>query len=216
VQKVSVGRVDLEELEAGLTGPTGRAGERLDDAWNLRCVQLGGNRIRGPERNRAGGDRLPAAGLGRNGAAAFPGRLGARLAPGVRQLDAWNRGPAVSRIVRSGPGRRYARPSRCPGRSARCAHAAPPRQPRRSRPPPRHRPASQMHQVPIAGKAILGGILGHGATAIRFEIGRREWSVARRGARWVPCFEYAPNSMSHSTAHFHAIMQWKGTIWLSK
>ena len=136
--------------------------EALDDAWNLRCVQLGGNRIRGPERNRAGGDRLPAAGLGRNGAAAFPGRLGARLAPGVRQLDAWNRallfhescdpGQAADMLVL--PDAQVVRRD-APTRLHRGSLADHGRR-------PAHRPASQMHQVPIAGKAILGGILGHG------------------------------------------------------
>src|SRR5665213_456794 len=114
------------------------------------------------ECNRTGSDRWPAPIFERNqGSAVLPGNKRTRLAPGVRQLDAWHR--PLSANERRGAGKRsnvvVLPDTQVAGRDPamlfdRGGFGHDERGPTYSA-------AAQVDQVPIRGKTILAGVLAH-------------------------------------------------------
>ncbi len=87
VQQIAMGRVDLDQIEAGAQRPPGRGDEGRDDAVH---VGTGGGARRMPVRegDGRGGHCLPCAFGGLQGTAAVPGRSGRGLTAGMSELDA--------------------------------------------------------------------------------------------------------------------------------
>ncbi|MNH06713.1 hypothetical protein D3C79_660900 [compost metagenome] len=158
-----MGGMHFGHLEAGLQGTPGGSDKGLDDVSDLRFGQFGrcgvlrveGN-LRGPHRHPATIVHLDAAML------AQPGPMGAGLAPGMGQLDAWHRalggdetGDALQRrdlrVVPQAQVLRGNAPigSHGSGFGENQAGAT-------------HRAAAQVHQVPVIGQAVDTGILAHG------------------------------------------------------
>src|SRR5215472_11538733 len=88
VRQITVCGVNLDHLEAGPQRSPRARGKRLDHASDLVAGKLVRRRIVGMERDGAGCGGRPSAVRGGNVLAAFPWSAHARLASGMRQLDA--------------------------------------------------------------------------------------------------------------------------------
>ena len=113
------------------------------------------------ERDRAGADRHPAAVVRRDRLAAFPCARGARLASGVRELDAGHRTAAAD--DRREP-RQQRLMLRVPQAEAVRRDAADRRDVRRfgeHDAGAAHRPRAEMLHVPVVAEPVDGGILAH-------------------------------------------------------
>jgi hypothetical protein len=83
-----MGRMNLDDLEAGYQGPLRGGLERSNDRINARIVQRNGRRVAVVERDWAGAYHFPAALIGSENSPTPPGGVAAGLSTGVGQLDA--------------------------------------------------------------------------------------------------------------------------------
>jgi hypothetical protein len=88
VEEVTVGGVDLDEVEAGGVSAVGGGDEVGDDFRHADLVEGGGDGVSLIEADGRGGDGLPAAFGGRDGADFFPWNGHAGFAAGVGELGA--------------------------------------------------------------------------------------------------------------------------------
>ncbi|OIQ79824.1 hypothetical protein GALL_384370 [mine drainage metagenome] len=154
--------VQLDQLEAHAH----RAPRGFDEAFADAAQPRGIERLRrrfgvavGQCRRRHAG---PAAGVGRQLAAAVPGHPARRLAPGVRQLDADRNRRVLAQRVEHPPQRRLVGV----GPQAEVARRdAPDRLDRGGlddqQPGARQRELAEVDQVPVAGAAVVGRVLAH-------------------------------------------------------
>ena len=188
MQQISVCRVQLGHLETGGQGAFGTGHEPLDHRADFIARHGGGLRVVGGKRDGTGSHHRPSAIGNRNRAGAFPRALGAGLATGMCQLNAGHRAVVVNEI----------------GDAAQCRHllVAPDTKASWRDAPLGHHTGgfgehqccatggepAQMHEVPVVGHSVLGGVLAHGrhANAVaQRELAQGEWrKQSRHGGRY--------------------------------
>jgi hypothetical protein len=162
VKQITVRRVDLENPEARLQHSGGSGGELAHQSADLFRREFVGLAIGFGKLHRTGGQWHPSALIVADPNAAFPRAVSAGFAPGMGDLHRWD---AVLLFDESGDAGQHWNVLITP--NAQILGRDPPfrghrrgfrKHDRRTA----NRPAGQMDEVPVVGKAIYARVLAHG------------------------------------------------------
>src|SRR5580698_7561712 len=166
MQQITVSRVNLDEIKASLKSSARGLAKAFNDCLDSRQIELSRHSIVRRKCDCAGRKRLPAA---FSGCYQHRSRLERRsrtaLASGVRQLHTRSRALRMQKL-------RYTAQvwdvlvlpnAKIGGRNAAFRQNC--RSLKHHQPSTSLRAATQVHQVPVIGKAVLAGVLAHGRNA---------------------------------------------------